>query len=272
MSNYPYVTVVPIYKATPSKIEAYSLLQLRYLGIQNATLMCPEELDIGVYLNLWPDIKVQHFPKEHFLSVQTYNDFLLRPAFYEAFSGKYDWMLIYQLDAFIFSDQIAKFCELGYDYYGAPWKDGFPQYHFLLNRWPIRLNMRRFYVGNGGFSLRRLDKTIDLLYRKKGHISQTHFMEDVFFGYWGSIDKSFHACPAEIGAEFSIETYPAHWIKLIEGFPMGTHNFERSGKEWAKDFYSPILNKCHEKLSEVFPKLLSFYGHEMTANILKRCP
>jgi hypothetical protein len=257
-SNPNYVTVVPIYKATPSKTEAYSLLQLRYLGIHNATLMCPEDLDVGVYLDLWPDIKIQRFPKEYFLSVQTYNDFLLRPAFYEVFSGQYNWMVIYQLDAFIFSDQVAKFCKLGFDYYGAPWRVGFPQYHFLLNRWPIRLNMRRFYVGNGGFSLRKLDSTIDLLHRKQGHKSQTYFMEDVFFGYWGSVDKHFHACPAEVGAAFSIETYPYYWVKLIDGFPMGTHNFERSGKEWAKDFYSPILSKCYEKLSEAFPKLQSF--------------
>ena len=258
MSNNPYVTVVPVYKTKPTKTEALSLLQLRYLGIENATLMCPEGLDVGIYLDLWPDLKIERFPKKHFLSVQTYNDFLLTPGFYEVFAEQYDWMLIYQLDAFIFSNQIKKYCELGYDYYGAPWQFGFPQYYFLFNRWPIRLNLKRFYVGNGGFSLRKIDKTIDLLYRKQGHRSQTYFMEDVYFGYWGSIDKTFHACPAEVGAAFSIETYPAYWIKLIDNFPMGTHNFERSGKEWAKEFYSPVLNECYEKLIKTFPKLQSF--------------
>ena len=255
MSSPSCITVVPVYKASPSKVEALSLLQLRLLEVGNVTLMCPEGLDVSVYLDLWPSLQIAYFAKEHFVSVQSYNDFLLKPPFYERFEHEYQWMLIYQLDAFLFSNQIQYFCELGYDYYGAPWQYGYPQYRFLFNRWPIRVNFNRFYAGNGGFSLRNLAHTIDLLKRKQGHITQTFYMEDVFFAYWGTIDKSFHAAPPEIAALFSIETYPNHWLKITKTFPMGTHNFERAGKEWAKDFYSPILNKCYAKLLDAFPKL-----------------
>lgn len=250
-----YVTVVPVYKVIPSKVEALSLLQLRELNVKNVTLMCPEGLNIDAYLDLWPELKVVYFSKEHFISVQSYNDFLLKPSFYETFASEYRWMLIYQLDAFIFSNQIERFCELGYDYYGAPWQYGFPQYWFLFNRWPIKVNFKRFYVGNGGLSLRNLNKTIDLLKRKQGHITQTFYMEDVFFAYWGTMDESFHAAPSEVAALFSVETYPDHWLKITKTFPMGTHNFHRTGKEWAKDFFSPILDKCYAKLLDSFPKL-----------------
>ena len=255
MSTHRYVTVVPVYKTTPSKVEALSLMQLLQLEVKNVTLMCPEGLDIRVYLDLWPDLKVEFFDQAHFVNVQSYNDFLLQPPFYERFSKTYQWMLIYQLDAFIFSNQIEHFCDLGYDYYGAPWLSSFPQYRFLFNRWPIRINLKRFFVGNGGFSLRKLDSTITLLQRTQGHISQTFFMEDAFFGYWGSFNKSFHAAPPEVAALFSIETYPGHWLRLTNTFPMGTHNFQRSGKEWAKEFFSPTLKKQYEILSEAFPKL-----------------
>ena len=78
-----------------------------------------------------------------------------------------------------------EFCHEGYDYYGAPWKVGFPQYRFLFNRWAIQTNKKRFYVGNGGLSLRKIASTLDLLARKEAHISKTFFMEDAFLAIGG---------------------------------------------------------------------------------------
>ncbi len=250
-NSFPYITAVPVYKAIPSKTEAFSLLQLRALHVENVTLICPEDLDLGVYLDLWPDLKITRFAKQHFQSIQTYNDFVMSPIFYEAFANQYQWLLIYQLDAFLLKNDILEFCELGYDYYGAPWVTGFPQYHFLFNRWPIKLNAKRFYVGNGGLSLRKIHSTLDLLKRKKAHISQNFFMEDAFFGYWGSRDPSFHACPPDIAAAFSFEAYPEHWLKITGSLPMGFHGF----KVWGKDFYNPLLQERYATLRQSYPKL-----------------
>ena len=36
---------------------------------------------------------------------------------------EYQYMLIYQLDAFVFEDKLDYFCELGYDYIGIPVPD-----------------------------------------------------------------------------------------------------------------------------------------------------
>ena len=171
-----YVTTVPVYKTVPSQNEAFSLMQLRLLDVQNVTLACPEELDISYYLNLWPELKVQRYASEHFVRVQSYNDLVISPVFYKSFAQKYEYLLVYQLDAFLLSNQVLEFCNLGYDYYGAPWITGFPKYHFLFNRWPFRLNSKHFHVGNGGFSLRKIASTIDLLDRKENHISKTYFM------------------------------------------------------------------------------------------------
>ena len=249
--QHSYITAVPVYKAIPSKIEAYSLLQLRLLNVENVTLACPEGLDIGMYLNLWPDLKVQRFAPEHFVSVKSYNDLVISSDFYYPFASAYEYLLIYQLDAFLLTNQITAFCELGYDYYGAPWLTGFPQYRFFLNRWPLRLNTKRFYVGNGGLSLRKISSTIDLLNRKRGHVSKTFFMEDAFFGYWGSIDPHFHACPLEIAARFSLEAHPEHWLQITGALPMGFHGFE----VWDQDFYPPLLLKAYATLSNAFPEL-----------------
>jgi len=44
---------------------------------------------------------------------------MMSPAFYDAFKA-FDYILIYQLDAFVFRDELEYFCSLGYDYIGAP--------------------------------------------------------------------------------------------------------------------------------------------------------
>ena len=129
-----YVTTVPIYKRELSLSEAHSLLQLRLLGVQNVTLVCPENLDLTEYLTLWPELCVQRYAPEHFVSVQSYNDLVISPAFYTPFADHYDYLLIAQLDTFLLSNQITEFCDEGYDYFGAPWIKGFPQYRFLCNR------------------------------------------------------------------------------------------------------------------------------------------
>jgi hypothetical protein len=244
------VTVVPVYKERPNKTEALSLLQLRLLDVENVVLMCPEGLDLDIYQSLLPELMIERFPKRHFLSVQTYNDFLLGPQFYETFLQKYEWMLIYQLDAFLLSNRIEHFCQLGYDYYGAPWTSGFPQYHFLFDRWPIRINTKRFLVGNGGLSLRNIKNTVDLLKEKQGHITKAYFMEDAFFGYWGSLESQFRACPPKIAATFSLEMDPEYWMSIGGLLPMGFHGFERR----SQSFYNPILKEKYQHLLKSFPQ------------------
>lgn len=256
-----YVTTVPIYKPDLSPSEAHSLLQLRLLGVEKVTLACPEGLDLTAYMDLWPELCVQRYAPEHFVSVQSYNDLVISPAFYTPFAGQYDYLLIAQLDSFLLSNQINEFCNADYDYYGAPWIKGFPQYRFLFNRWPIQINTKRFYVGNGGLSLRNIAKTLDLLARKEGHISKAFFMEDAFFGYWGSIDPSFKACPPLIAAKFALEMEPEYWMEQTGVLPMGLHGFE----VWHKDFYNSLLQESYLKLQEAYPQLLQPYQSEETA-------
>jgi hypothetical protein len=242
---------VPIYKRQPSLSDARSLLQLRLLGIENVTLACPEGLDLSQYLELWPEIQVQRYAYEHFVSVQSYNNLVISPGFYAPFANQYDYLLISQPDTFLLSNQIREFCNQGYDYYGAPWIKGFPEYRFLFNRWPIKINAKRFYVGNGGLSLRNIAKSLDLLERQKGHFSKTYFMEDAFFGYWGAIDPQFHACPPLLAAKFALEMEPTYWMEQTGVLPMGLHGFE----VWHKDFYNSLLQESYLKLQEAYPQL-----------------
>lgn len=102
---------------------------------------------------------------------------------------------------------------------------------------------------------------MNLLARKEGHISKAFFMEDAFFGYWGSIDSSFKACPPLIAAKFALEMEPAYWMEQTGVLPMGLHGFE----VWHKDFYNSFLQESYLKLQEAYPQLLQPYQSEETA-------
>ena len=76
-------------------------------------------------------------------------------------------------------------------------------------------------------------------------------MEDAFFGHRGSMDQYFRACPVNIAATFSLESYPEHWVRLTNKLPMGFHGYE----VWSQDFYKPLLDQAFAELSTEFPNL-----------------
>jgi hypothetical protein len=125
---------------------------------------------------------------------------------------------------------------------------------FLLNRWPCRLKAKRFYVGNGDLSLRKISSTLELLKRKENHISKTFFMQDVFLGYWGSLDPNFHAAHRWWQAKFSLEMEPSYWMEKTACLPMGLHGFE----VWHRDFYNGLLQDSYLTLSEAYPQLKKY--------------
>ena len=95
-------------------------------------------------------------------------------------------MLIYQLDAYVFEDELLYWANRGYDYIGAPWvpmkskilHNSRERYCLLLRYYfykqigsnkAKKLKYHWLQVGNGGFSLRRISKFIKLTqhYREK---------------------------------------------------------------------------------------------------------
>jgi hypothetical protein len=247
-----YVVAVPAYKEIPSLEERYALLQLRRLAIKNITLVCPVNLDVSNYQLLFPGIAIARFDSIHFQDLHHYNRLVSSVFFYQYFANDYQWLLMHQLDAFLLEDRIDYFCDLGYDYYGAPWRDGVDSPLFLFNRRLLKRWGSRFYVGNGGFSLRNISKTIHLLARKRNHITHQLFLEDMFFGYWGTHDPDFKACPPTIAATFALETNPRYWHAKSNALPMGIH----APMKWDPDFYSPLLKQHYDEIDLAYPLLI----------------
>ncbi|MBI3316631.1 MAG: hypothetical protein HYZ85_01325 [Candidatus Omnitrophica bacterium] len=149
MSDQPKVAIItPFYKRDLSPEETISLRHLNhFLGPYDKYLVMPEGKKGGL-----KGFQKTFVPQKYFKSLDSYSHLLLSKKFYQRFA-RYDYILIYQLDSLVFSDQLMEWCVRGYDYIGAPWlkEFGFP--------WTQGKDL----VGNGGFSLRKVDKFIEIL-------------------------------------------------------------------------------------------------------------
>lgn len=151
--------VIPVYKNKITHSEQASLIQAAsILHPYKFVLLCPEELDIQCYESILQayncDFKVERFDAKFFDSVQTYSKLMLSLNFYKRFE-EYEYMLVYQLDAWVFRDELKYWCNQGFDYIGAPWFEGFDKAGENSQILEI--------AGNGGFSLRKISAFIDVL-------------------------------------------------------------------------------------------------------------
>src|SRR6266487_2982895 len=115
--------VIPVYRPQMTAYEEISLNQcLKILGRYPLIFISPDDLDMSSYLTRAPHAEVRTFASSHFQNLDAYDRLLLSKPFYDRFRD-YRYILIYQLDAFVFSDQLEDWCARGFDYVGAPWID-----------------------------------------------------------------------------------------------------------------------------------------------------
>ena len=161
-------------------------------------------------------------------------------SFYERFTD-FKYILIYQLDAYVFKDELLYWCSKDYDYIGAPWiatpNKGFKKVLSLFDSKKKKARSEIFYkVGNGGFSLRKVSTHISNSKKMKSVIEQNlsrskddfRIMEDVF---WSSIpehDSSFLIPDYKEGLQFAFDRKPELALKLNNNkLPFGCHGFEK---------------------------------------------
>jgi hypothetical protein len=147
--------VVPVYRLPLSEEEEISLRHLRhFLERFDIKVIAPRQLTIDhPYLQT---LETLRFPTKYFAGVRGYNRLMLSRNFYSQFL-RYEYILIYQLDCLVFSDRLLQWCLKGWDYVGAPW------FHNHQSD-PTR---GLWATGNGGLSLRRVDKFLEVLNSRK---------------------------------------------------------------------------------------------------------
>lgn len=252
--------VFPIYKSFDSlcEKELISIVQLyKILGRHSVFFIGPQSLNwdpyvrhAGIY-NVTVERKL--FDEDFFSGLDGYNRLLKSLIFYAEFS-KFEYMLIYQTDAFVFSDELEFWCNKDYDFIGAPW---FEDYHDATE------TSRIIGVGNGGFSLRRIPVFIKVLkrlafLRKMGRfyrffvrkrsangIHLNHIIlapitlqEDFFWTQYAPlILSSFSVAPVSEALQFSFEVCPSVLLNMNNNkLPFGCHAWWRYDLEFWRPF------------------------------------
>jgi hypothetical protein len=259
MNNQLVTVVIPIYKSELTAYEAQSLQQCcKVLGTYAIVLVKPQTLDVTNLLQQYPELQIESFDDSYFGSILGYNRLMLSAEFYERFlNSKY--LLIYQLDAYVFKDELTAWCNRGFDYVGAPWtikkKYENPIYKpvlaiksfiYKLKGKPSRYAWLGNKVGNGGLSLRKVDTHLkavqnraalieDFLKKSEQH---TEFNEDVFFAT--QVDEFLFPSSAE-ALQFSFDLHPKRCFALNnEQLPFGCHGWYKGNRLnfWSKYIFS----------------------------------
>lgn len=235
--------LVPIYKETLGEKELLSLKNnVSLLKGYPIVLLAPEGLDVSKTLEHVPQCQVKYVSREWLgkNGIAGYNRMMLSGKFYRMFEDC-TYILICQTDAWVFSDKLEKWCNKGYDYAGAPWPKrnvyGFPvvkQYLWLRKKLLSRENkiMRQDYfnkVGNGGFSLRKVDSCIAACEKYKERIDEFTSHTGMLYNedwFWALVPKEFKYPSFEEALDFSFDSHPDLCLELNKGnLPFACHGW-----------------------------------------------
>ena len=167
-------------------------------------------------------------------------------------------MLIYQLDCYVFSDRLLYWCNKKYDYIGAPWiASKKTVVKKLLSSFDNNHKRRRskifFKVGNGGFSLRKIESFRYITKEFKHIINKDlkrdpkdyKLMEDVFWSFRApQLHSSFKIPNYKKALQFSIDRKPQLALKSNKNrLPFGCHGIN---KPKVIDFWKKIIPKINK--------------------------
>jgi hypothetical protein len=240
----PSVAVlVPLYQTVLSLAEQASLVQcMRVLGTYPIILVKPEHLSVASLLNDFPTLRTRAFPDHYFTGTDSYNKLLTSPDFYRNFT-EYDYVLIYQLDAYVFRDELPYWCNQKLDYIGAPTVhqeafDALPA--GAEQEFAHTLSSQRI-VFNGGLSLRRVQGLIRYLKIYRRFYPAWQGNEDMLFSLEATRlipMKLFIRLPTwQQALRFAFEKSPAASYELTDHtLPFGSHAWERYDPEFWHGF------------------------------------
>lgn len=260
--------IVPVHKESLTEGEAASLHQCKkILQEYDVYLIHPEGMNIGLYTDVFPEIYLSSVPKNWLDSIENYNKMKRSLSFYERFKD-YEYMLTYELDAYIFSTNWDIASVFNYDYIGAPW---FENYHLATDKDKI------VGVGNSGFSIRRIDSCIRILKRIQrlpkicsffftlklhrvirftlilrlfssswkvtgknvyflGLLTDGHVNEDKFWSIIVPQLLNFRIATTEDAIKFSFEVNPSKLYQINNNeLPIGCHAWEKYDANFWKD-------------------------------------
>lgn len=253
--------VITNHKDNLSKDDQVSIKHLeKYLGKFDKYFVIPKKIDQSNYpQDRFKFIKV---PNKYFGSLEKYKSLMLSKYFYNKFNN-YEYILLYQLDALVFSDQLIYWCNKGYDYIGSPFLNP------IIGRLSHKLG-QPISGANGGFSLRKVSSFLKVIEQteklaERGSSNPIHrvlwfilalltcqshniwlnakpkdypFNEDGFWSYEASkYYLEFKVAPFNEALKFAFEKYPKKYFELNNHQPpFGCHAWKRYDEKFWKQY------------------------------------
>lgn len=261
--------VVPCYKKRLTSDERLSVSRVSgILGKYDKFIVIPDNLSAEELnrknKNLFKQFSEKKFKNTHFTTTHAYSRFLCTAEFYQAFS-EYKHILICQTDAIVISDQLLKWCAMDYDYIGAPWLDCAKSKHAGLSG----------VVGNGGFSLRKIESFLKVLeiyntstdkakknnYTRSTPLPTNTLNEDQFWSFrakkW---HPSFKIAPLLEALSFSFEGNPRFCYKENGNkLPFGCHAWQSYDVDfWIRHLDLPLEIKLRFWIQKIKKRIKKF--------------
>ncbi len=257
------VIVIPIYREQPTRMERLSLMRcIDVLGEHPIHFIAPRGMDCSEYVNAREDADLTFFPPDYFSGIPGYNRLMISVELYNTFSS-YEFMLLYQLDAYVFRDELLDWCEKGFDYIGGAVHD------FQVDKFSERTEITTL---NGGFSLRKISSALAVLNANqkiyaledllRANRQQSGWLKGSLMGYkyhflgnntnhrrnkydrnedmfWARVCVRlfdwYTVAPIEEALKFSFDNYPEKSYELTDKkLPFACHAFEKHAYFWKK--------------------------------------
>ncbi|MEO5977190.1 MAG: DUF5672 family protein [Chryseolinea sp.] len=255
--NKELVTVViPIHLEEPPELEKVSLAQtLKLLHKYPITFMTKGNLKTTWYEEFCRGKATIHFERWIWDGFDGFGELMTSHKFYGRFRAAYKFILICHTDAFVFRDELDKWCALDYDYigsviYNTHW-DG-------ANTVPLRILgfTRPEYYANGGFTLKKIETFYRISYTFRLYLFLLHwvrkvrkrgFLDDIFIAQlFPNLSKSFTQPPLKIAQQFgaAYENFDEKALPFtnddIKSLPFGTHGWTK----YHPDFWKKSIREC----------------------------
>lgn len=258
--NKQCVVIFPTYTSLKSYESGALENAIRMTDGFKKVFIAPQSFQFdSTYSDELQSIEVVRFADYFFEGIEGYNSLMLSKEFYDRFSD-YEYMLIHQADAYIFKPELVYWCNLGYDYIGAPWYRENKSKSDDMKRWKMkyipfiysarkRIEKRYWFmideVGNGGFSLRKISTFINVLNNvpekvldKYLQIECNTYNEDAFWAMDAPKYVSSYKKPEfKEALRFSIEMGPLACYEILgRELPFGCHAFNKFEPDFWKQF------------------------------------
>jgi hypothetical protein len=240
--------LIPTQKTSFSDIETFCLTTtLKVLDKWDTFFIIPDNIEIPDN-SLLKGYQVIRASANHFMSLDTYNRWLLGKELYTKFL-LYDRILISQADAIVIRDELDQWARAPFDIIGAPWFGRISISTDFRSRPDLNVGHLKLEAGNGGLCMMNPRAILDLQRRHPSLIAEcarrsgNYLNQDVIYSYLAVIDPFLKVADLSSSARFSLELNAREYLLTGKPLPMGFHAlFKYDSELWHRIFpQSPVL-------------------------------